>query len=193
MTRKITLLGVVLCAGGLLPAVVAADVIRLKNGSSIEVEAWRDAGDAIEFAMGGGIVRIGKGEINTIEGSPTRGDLRMYSAPASPPAPRLDRAGAVKQMTDLLKQGEGLTAQTVLSPAEKASAFRKLGEAWRAVEVPDALRDVHAKGQQALQLAVAAFSAEGEGTAPDIKERLEKARTEIRAAQDEVKKAGEAG
>ena len=171
----------------------AADVVRLRNGSTIEVDAWRDAGDAIEFSAGGGIVRIPKSEVERVEGRPTRGDLPMYSAPAAPATAGLGRSAALTQMADLLRQGEGLTAQTVLTPAEKATALRRLAEAWQGLAVPDALRDVHAKGQQALQFAAEAYTAEGQGTAPDAKERVDRAKTEMQAAQDEVKKVGEQG
>jgi len=117
----------------------------------------------------------------------------MYSAPAAPAPAGLDRSAALKQMADLLRQGEGLTAQTVLTATEKAGAFRRLGEAWQGLAVPDALRDVHAKGQQALQSVAEAYLAEGQGTAPDAKERVDRAKTEMQAAQDEVKKVGEQG
>ena len=181
------------CVVGIaLSATARADTIRLKNGSNIEVEGWRDVGDAVEFAFGGGIIRIGKSEIDKIEGRPTAGDLPMYSAPPSAAA-GTDRAATAKQMTDLLKQGEGLLTQTVLTAAEKAAAFRRLGDAWKGLSVPDALRDVHAKGQQALQMLAEAYAAEGEGTAPDVKERIEKAKGEMQAAQEDVKRAGEQG
>ena len=116
----------------------------------------------------------------------------MYSAPPSAAA-GTDRAATAKQMTDLLKQGEGLLTQTVLAAAEKAAAFRRLGDAWKGLSVPDALRDVHAKGQQALQMLAEAYAAEGDGTAPDVKERIEKAKGEMQAAQEDVKRAGEQG
>ena len=61
-----------------LAGAVCADVIHLKNGNRLEVEAWKDAGDVIEFAMGGGVIRIAKAEIQKIEGKPIRGDFRMY-------------------------------------------------------------------------------------------------------------------
>lgn len=181
------------CVVGIVSATAWADTIRLKNGSVIAVEGWRDVGDAVEFAFGGGIIRIGKGEIERIDGRPTAGDLPMYSAPATPAAAGTDRGAMAKQMTDFLKQGEGLLAQTVLTAAEKAAAFRRLGEAWKGLSVPEALRDLHAKGQQALQMLAEAYAAEGEGTAPDVKERIEKAKGEMQAAQEEAKKAGEQG
>ena len=46
-----------------------ADVIFLVNGNTIQVEAWRDRGDAIEIARGGGIIQIPKTEISRIEGT----------------------------------------------------------------------------------------------------------------------------
>jgi hypothetical protein len=181
--------------GVILAATAAgADVIRLKNGSVIEVEGWRDAGDAIEFAVGGGIVRISKSDVERVEGQATRGDLRMYSAPPAPAAApeALDRAQALKQMADLLRQGDGLGTQTALTAAEKAGAVRRLAEAWQALQVPDALKELHGKGGQALQTAAEAYAAEG-SAAPDAKEKAERAKTAMQAAQDEVKKAGEAG
>jgi hypothetical protein len=165
----------------------AADVIRLKNGSVIEVDGWRDAGDAVEFSAGGGIIRISKSDVDRIEGQPTRGDLPMYSAPAPPPA--LDRAEALRQMADLLRQGAGLGAQTALTAAEKAGAARRLAEAWQALGVPEALKALHGKGGQALQAAAEAYASEGSAAG----ENAERARAELQAAQDELKKAGEQG
>lgn len=170
----------------------AADVIHLTNGNRIEVEAWRDAGDAVEFASGGGIVRISKGDVLRIDGRPTQGDLRMYSAPPSAAAAAvLGDAEAVQQMGDLLQQGEGLFAQSVLSAEEKANAFRRLSDRWRALSVPERLREVHGKGQQAIQLAEEAFAAEAQGAAPDARERVEAARKEVEGARAEVRRLAE--
>ena len=181
-----------LAAGLLLPELLHADVIHLKNGNKLEVEGWKDTGDAIEFMMGGGIIRISKAEVQKIDGKPTRGDFRMYSSGVSTSATAaVDRATAVSQMADLLKQGEALFGQAVLSASEKADAFRRLGEKWREFEVPEALRDAHTKGGAAIQMAAEAFSADE--TAPDAKERVEKAKAEVTAAQDEVKKLGGGG
>jgi hypothetical protein len=190
---RIPVLGVVLVAL-LATEPAGADTVRLKNGSALQVDGWRDVGDAIEFAFGGGIVRIGKDEIERVEGRPTAGDLLMYSAPPEAGAAAGgDRGAAVKQMAELLKQGEGLAGQTVLTAAEKASALRRLGETWKGLRVPEALRELHAQGQQALQLLAEAYAAEGGGASPDARERVEKAKSEMQAAQDEVRKAGEAG
>ena len=194
MTRRGTGLVWVALAGGVLVAGAgAADVVRLRNGSTIEVDAWRDAGDAIEFSAGGGIVRVPKSEVEGVEGRPTRGDLPMYSAPAAPAPAGLDRSAVLKQMADLLRQGEGLIAQSVLTATEKAGAFHRLGEAWQSLQVPEELRELFAKGRQALQSAAEAYTAEGQGTAPDAKERVDRAKTEMQAAQDAVKKVGEPG
>lgn len=171
-----------------LPAIATADVIHLKNGSRLQVEGWRDAGDAIEFMMGGGIIRISKAEVQKIDGKPTRGDFKMYSSGVSTAAGPVDEKAAVGQMADLLKQGEALFGQTVLSSSEKAGAFRRLGEQWRGFEVPAPLRSAHTRGDAAIQMAVEAFSAEED--APDAKDRVEKAKTELAAVQDEVKKLG---
>lgn len=187
---------VISLVGLALPGGAGADVIHLTNGHAIEVEAWRDAGDAIEFARGGGIIRISKIEIARIDGKTTRTDLRMYSAPVTAPASTaaLDRPAAVKEMLDLLTQGEALFSQTVLLATEKAGALRRLGEKWTALSVPDGLREAHAEGQRALQVAAEAFTAEGAGTAPDTKERIVAARTGVQAALEQVKKAsGEQG
>ncbi len=180
-------------AGVGVAGLAAADVIHLENGATIEVEAWRDVGDAIEFASGGGIIRIGKGEIRRIDGKTEKIDLRMRSAPPSASAATLDRPAAAKEMLDLLRQGEGLFGQTVLTAGEKATAFRRLGEKWQALSVPETLRDTHTQGQRALQVAAGAFTAEGEGTAPDVKERLEAAKKGVQDAQEQVKKVGEEG
>jgi|RhiMetdeSRZDD1v2_1073273.scaffolds.fasta_scaffold124927_2 hypothetical protein len=171
-----------------LAGALHADVIHLKNGNRLEVEAWKDAGEVIEFMMGGGIIRISKAEVQKIDGKPTRGDFRMYSSGVSTASGPVDEKAAVGQMADLLKQGEALFGQTVLSPSEKAGAFRRLGEQWRGFEVPDPLRPTHGRGDAAIQMAVEAFSAEED--APDAKDRVAKAKTELAAVQDEVKKLG---
>lgn len=183
-----------LVVGLAAPAVVAADVIHLKTGGAIQVDAWRDVGDAIEFTRGGGIIRIAKAEIARIDGQTTSTDLRMYSAPASVGRPAsLDEPAATKEMLDLLRQGEALFGQSVLTSVEKAGAFRRLGEKWQALAVPDALTAVHALGQQALQVAMEAHTAESQGTVPDVKERLEAARSGIRDTVSEVRKVGGEG
>jgi len=193
--------GLVLMAALGGPRDLAADVIHLVNGSRIEVDAWRDTGDAIEFASGGGVVRIAKGEVLKIEGKARRGDLPMYSsgapagaAPAATAAATpTDRAKAAKQLSDVLADGEALFAQSYLSGAEKAGAFRRLAERWRGLDVPDALRDAYQKGDQAIQGAVAAFTAEGAipgEAAPDARQRIEKARADFKSVQDQIKQAG---
>jgi hypothetical protein len=182
------------------PAALAADVIQLVNGSRFEVDAWRDVGDAIEFASGGGVVRIAKSEVLKIEGKARRGDLPMYSSGTSgspPAAPTAtvpgDRAKAAKQLADVLADGEALFSQSYLSGAEKAGAFRRLAERWRGLDVPEALRETHQKGDQAIQAAAAAFTAEGAipgEAAPDARQRIDKARADFKSVQDEIKKAG---
>ncbi|MGH7263681.1 MAG: hypothetical protein ACREMB_02350 [Candidatus Rokuibacteriota bacterium] len=173
-----------------IPAVVAADVIRLKNGRVIEVEGWRDAGDSIEFAAGGGVVRIPKSEVDKIDGRPRQGDFRMYSSGVSASAPVTGAAAvpadAVSQMRDLLGQGDGLFDQATLSGPEKVGALRRLGERWRQLEVPDALRDAHDKGRLALQSGVDAFDIDS--TEPGAKARIDKAREEVKAVMEELKK-----
>ncbi len=192
--RKASLAAVplVLAACLAVPRLAAADAIRLKNGNVLEVEAWRDVGDAIEFASGGGIVRIAKSEVARIEGRPTRSDLKMYTSGVSTSTgggAALDQTGAVAKMKDLLGQSDGLFAQAVLSATEKAGAFRRLGEKWREFEVPEPLRDAHTRGQTALDLAADAFTAEASGADPDdARERVQQARREVQAVQDEVNK-----
>jgi len=188
---RIAPIGLALVAALAAPAALYADVIHLKNGNQLQVEGWRDAGDSIEFMMGGGIVRISKAEVQKIDGRPARGDFRMYSSGVSASLGPIDEKTAVTQMADLLKQGEALFGQTVLLPPEKAGAFRRLAEQWRGFEVPEPLRPTHARGEAALQMAVEAFSADEE--APETKERVEKAKAELAAVQDEVKKRGGAG
>ena len=175
-----------------LPALVHADVIHLKNGNRLEVEGWRDAGDAIEFMMGGGIIRISKVEIQKIDGRPRQGDFRMYTSGVSTStAAAGGEGGALTKMADLLKQGEALFGQGVLSASEKASAFRRIGEQWRGLEVPETAKGAHSQGDAAIQLAVEAFNA-GEA-ASDAQERIDKAKAAVIAAQEEVKKLGGAG
>jgi hypothetical protein len=190
--------GVALVVGAAVgPAVgpAQADVIHLRGGTTVEVDAWRDAGDAIEFTRFGGIIRIAKADVVKIEGSAVKQDLRMYSAPASASgsAARIaaDRAAAVKDMTEVLDQGEGLFGQTVLSAQSKADAFRRLGQRWRDLAVPEPFRELHGRGQAALQMAAEAYTAEDEGQAPDVKERIEAARKAVQDARGLVKKAAE--
>lgn len=182
-------------AAGMFAGPARADVIHLRGGATLEVDAWRDAGDAIEFTRFGGIIRIAKADVVKIEGSAMKPDLRMYSAPASlsgsATRAAADRAVAVKDMTEVLEQGEGLFGQTVLSAQSKADAFRRLGQKWRDLAVPDPLREVHGRGQAALQMAVEAYTAEDEGRAPDAKERIEAARKAVQESRGLVKKAAE--
>jgi hypothetical protein len=186
---------VAVAAVGLLVGSARADVIHLQSGATLEVDAWRDAGDTIEFTRFGGIVRIPKGDVVKIEGSTMKQDLRMYSAPASvggsAARAAADRTVAVKDMTEVLEQGEGLFGQTVLSAQSKADAFRRLGLKWRGLAVPDRLREIHGRGQAALQMAAEAYTAEDEGQAPDAKERIEAARKAVQETRGLVKKAAE--
>ena len=173
----------------------SADVIFLLNGNTIQVEAWRDTGDAIEFARGGGIIRIPKTEISRIEGTNQTRDLRMYSAPASATAvPTASNAtAAAKEMSQVLKEGEALFSQTVLDAQSKAAAFRRLGEKWRALQVPGDLRPLYDRAGRAVQMSMEAFEADSEGTAPDTKARIEVARkafTEVKAEVDQQSKEG---
>ena len=185
---------------GVVAAVAAgpaarADVIFLTNGNTIEVDAWRDTGDAVEFTRGGGIIQILKADISRVEGMNQSRDLRMYSAPASatvvPTAS--SSSAAAREMSQVLKEGEALFIQTVLDAQAKASAFRRLGEKWRALEVPSNLQELYGRAGRALQLSVEAFEAESEGTAPDAKERIaaaKKAFTEVQAEIDQQSKEG---
>jgi hypothetical protein len=170
-----------------LAGAVCADVVHLKNGNRLEIEAWKDAGDAIEFAMGGGVVRISKAEIQKIDGKPLRGDFRMYTSGISTAAAgSASQAGAVTQMTELLQQGAALFGQSVLSSGEKAGAFRRLSEQWRGLDVPEPVRPAHSRGETALQMAADAYGADED----EQRTRVEQARIELVAVQDEVKKLG---
>ena len=172
-----------------------ADVIFLTNGNTIQVDAWQDTGDAVEFARGGGIIRILKSDISRIEGTNQSRDLRMYSAPASATVvPTATSAvSAAREMSQVLKEGEALFTQTVLDAQAKATAFRRLGDKWRALQVPSDLQDLHGRAGRALQMSLEAFEAESEGSAPDAKERIEaakKAFTEVQAEVDQQSKEG---
>jgi hypothetical protein len=172
-----------------------ADIIHLTNGNTIQVDAWRDTGDAVEFARGGGIIRILKSDISRIDGTSQSKDLRMYSAPASATAVPTANSptAAIGQMSEVLKEGEALFSQTVLDAQAKASAFRKLGEKWRALEVPGDLLDLYGRASRALQMSAEAFEVDSEGTSPDSKERIEaakKAFSEVKAEVDEKSKQG---
>jgi hypothetical protein len=171
----------------------AADIIHLVGGGTLQVDAWRDVGDAIEFTRSGGILRIPKADVVRVEGNTVLKDLRMYSAPASLSGSdfRLsgDRAAALKGLAEFLAQGAGLFGQTVLSAQAKAEAFERLGRQWRQLEVPEALREAHERGQAALQQAAEAYAAEDQGTAPDAQERVEAARKAVEEVRELVKKA----
>ena len=186
----------VMVLGLAVPALAAADTIRLKNGRVLEVEGWRDAGDSIEFAAGGGIVRISKAEVDKIDGKPRRGELKMYTsgvssaevAAAGSAAAASERAPMANQMKEVLGQGDGLFDQASLSSAEKVGAMRRLADRWREIAVPDSLRETHDRGRAAFQSAIDAF--EGADRDPNAKLRIDKARDEIRSVLEEVKKAG---
>jgi hypothetical protein len=177
-------LAVVVGTAGLLHA----DVIHLKNGNRLEVEGWKDAGEVIEFMMGGGIIRISKTEIQKIDGKPSSGDFKMYSSGTSTAAATgpVDAGAAISQMSDLLQQGAALFSQTVLSASEKVGAFRRLSDQWRALDVPDPVRPAHSRGEAAIRMAVEAFGADED----EQKSRADKARAELASVQDEVKKLG---
>jgi hypothetical protein len=193
---SVTAIAAAVCAVS-MPMAASADVIHLRSGSTIEVEAWRDVGDAVEFTRGGGIVRIAKSDIARIVGQSIRQDLRMYSAPESLSGSALrataDRESALRDMTDLLKQGQDLFGQSALSARSKADAFRRLGAKWKELDAPAPLREALTRGQDAFQIAAEAFTAEDEGTAPNTKERVEAAQKAVREAQELLQKAGSQG
>jgi hypothetical protein len=172
-----------------------ADVIYLQNGNTIQVDAWRDVGDAVEFTRGGGIIRIPKTDISRIEGTNQSRDLRMYSAPASATAvpTASSSSAAVKEMSEVLKEGGALFTQTVLDSQAKANAFRRLSSKWRALEVPSNLQDLYGRASRALQMSAEAFEAEAEGTAPDAKERIEAAKKAFTEVQEEVSQQSKEG
>jgi hypothetical protein len=193
-SRLTVVVGLVAAVVALVPA-ARADTIHLANGNTIQVDAWRDAGDAVEFARGGGIVRILKTDISRIEGTNRSTDLRMYSAPASATAAPTATSSttAAREMSQMLKEGEALFSQTVLEAQAKVSAFRRLTAKWRALEVPSDLLDLHGRAARAIEMSAEAFEAEVEGTAPDAKERIEAARkvfTEVQAEVDRQSKEG---
>lgn len=189
-----------LAAGaGLLAAATAltaqADVVHLKTGGTIEIDAWHDVGDAVEFARGGGIIRISKADISRIEGSNQTRDLRMYSAPpgTTAVATASSAPAAARAMSQVLKEGESLFTQTVLDAQAKVSAFRRLTEKWRALAVPSDLQDLHGRAARALQMSTEAFQAEVEGTAPDVKERIESAKKAFGEVQAEIDRQSKEG
>src|SRR5215467_10847255 len=147
-------------------SVARADVIHLTNGNTIQVDAWKDVGDAVEFARGGGIIRIAKKDITKIEGTSQSKDLRMYSAPASASAVPTgnNTSAAIREMAAVLKEGEALFGQSSLDSQTKASAFRRLGERWRALEVPGDLLDLYGRAGRALQMSADAFDDDSQGT-----------------------------
>jgi hypothetical protein len=176
------LLGLMLLTTAAQP--VAADVVYLQNGSRLRVYEWRETDDAFELVVAGGFLWIDKAEVIKIEempggepalalGSPDAAAQPEGAAPTSgvlpPPAPpavprvRLDTVGAVSRMLALLKQGEALFADTLLSPAQKVRAVRWLDERWRDFDVPEPLLRWYGAGVQALRQAGDAFAAQGEG------------------------------
>ena len=182
--------GIAILTAAAAPA-ARADVIHLTNGNTIQVDAWRDVGDAVEFARGGGIIRILKSDIRRIEGANQSADLRMYSAPASATAVSTasNSTAAAREMSQMLKEGEALFSQTVLDAEAKASAFRRLTAKWRALEVPSTLQELHGRATRALEVSTEAFTADAEGTAPDAKERIEAAKKTFSDVLAEVEQA----
>ncbi|HEV8306901.1 MAG TPA: hypothetical protein VGW35_04490 [Methylomirabilota bacterium] len=79
-TIRLLTLALVVALVGSAPA--GADVLHLRNGGRIEVRAWRDAGDAVEFERFGGVVRIPREDIERIERDP-----RTPGAPGGMGAP----------------------------------------------------------------------------------------------------------
>jgi hypothetical protein len=64
-----------------------ADVLHLKNGTSIEVTSWQDTGDAIEYEKYGGTIRILKEDVLRIERSAAPASPESRPATAGPTAP----------------------------------------------------------------------------------------------------------
>jgi hypothetical protein len=187
----------------------AADVIHLTNGSELRVEAWRDVGDAVEVAVGGGLMRISKSDIRKIDGKARRGDLYLRSNPTtaavSTPAegqgagasgsgagapPDSGVSPEVAAMQDLVAEGQALFGQGALTSAEKAAGFRRLAERLQSVSPPDRLRGSHARAGQAFQAAIAAYQAESQNPGDPttrLSSRLEAARGELGQVQQEIK------
>ena len=116
---RAVLTGALLTAGVAAAPVAGGDVIYLTNGSEIQVDAWREVGDAVEFTRGGGIIRIARSDIRRIDGKPSSGDFRMRSAPESLSGSAIraasTREAALGGMADFLKEGEAISGQGGLS------------------------------------------------------------------------------
>ena len=57
--------------------------------------------------------------------------------------------------------------------------------------MPEALREAHTRGQDALQMSAEAYTDDEEGRVPNAKERIDRARKAVEEAQAVVKKVGE--
>jgi hypothetical protein len=119
----------------------------------------------------------------------------MYSAPpgTTAVATASSAPAAARAMSQVLKEGESLFTQTVLDAQAKVSAFRRLTEKWRALAVPSDLQDLHGRAARALQMSTEAFQAEVEGTAPDVKERIESAKKAFGEVQAEIDRQSKEG
>ena len=80
-------LGMLLSAG-----ILWADVVHLKDGRSLEVEAWRYQGETLVFEIAGGNVTIPRSLVEWIEPRPSPGETAPASEP--PPAPLSPPAAA---------------------------------------------------------------------------------------------------
>jgi len=89
--------------------------------------------------------------------------------------------------------GNGTPGQSVLDAQSKATAFRRLNEKWRAIQVPADLQPLYDRAGRAVQMSMEAFEAESDGSALDAKERIEAARkafSEVQAEVDQQSKEG---
>jgi hypothetical protein len=169
-----------------------AEVVYLANGHRLVVDGWREEEeqDELVFFVGGGRVWIAKSEVTRIEegrpaavASSTDGFASAVSPAPPPPRPRLrlEPDEAVQRMRALLKQGEALFHDRLLSPAQKLRALQWLDDRWQELEVAEPLRALYAQGAQALRLTGEAFQAAGAGSA-EASERTAAAAAAVRDA-----------
>jgi hypothetical protein len=164
----------------------AADVVYLVNGSRMVVDGWREGEDEVlELWVRGGRVTIAKADVTKIEegaplearseaGPATGEDGEPAAAPPPRPRLRLPPAELLPRLRALLKQGEALFADRVLTPAQKARAARWLDDRWRELDVPAVLGEPYGRGTRALGLLMDAFASQGNAVA-DAATRLDEA------------------
>jgi len=178
-----------------------AEVVYLANGSRLVVDGWREDEDRDElvFFVGGGRVSFAKTEVTKIEDGPPVEVASPFLVgpgwtatgvtppPAPPVAPRLKLAAddAVQRMRALLKQGEALFGDRLLSPAQKTRALQWLDQRWQEMDVAEPLHGAYERGYRALRLAAEAFVALGAGI-PEAAARTAAAAVAVRDAEAEL-------